>query len=108
MKCEHLEVSEFGTYLIDSGGTPQRVFLHKCVFCGSYLTLDGRIVLPKLLISREGSSKAKMRTMTTQLNRELYEQLENLAKFESEKDPSKIINEILGLGLRQYKDATAS
>lgn len=102
--CRHLEVSGFSSFTVDFGGTTQIMTLQKCSDCDEYLTLDGLVVPSERILSRETSTKAKMRTITAQLNSGLYEKLEALAASETgSKDPSKILNEVVGIGLKHYK-----
>jgi hypothetical protein len=66
--------------------------------------LDGSIMSADRILSREGSAKSKMRTITAQVNGELYERLEALAAIETgTRDASKILNEVIAAGLRNYK-----
>ncbi len=78
--------------------------LQKCSDCSQYLTLDGSVVPAERIISRENGSKAKMRTLTVQVSGDLYEDLQSFAQAETgSKDASKLLNEIIALGLRDYK-----
>ncbi len=102
--CKHLEVSEFSTYGVDFGGRTQVMTLQKCSDCNQYLTLDGSLVPAERIISRENGSKAKMRTLTFQVSGDLYEELQSFAQTETgSKDASKILNEVIALGLKDYK-----
>ena len=104
MNCRHLEVHEFGTYSVDMRGTIQVMTLQKCSKCGAFLTLGGSVVPDTRILSREPVKKAKMRTVTAQLNSELYDQLVNLARRETgEKEVSNIMNEVVALGLKHYQ-----
>jgi hypothetical protein len=105
LSCQHLEISEFGTYSVDMGGRTQVMTLQKCAQCGKYLALDGSEVSDNRIIGREGSTKAKMRTITIQLNSDVYERLEGLLSREigSDTDASKFMNEIVALGLKDYE-----
>jgi hypothetical protein len=105
MSCRHFEVNEFGTYSVDMNDTVQVMTLQKCSKCGASLTLGGALVPDSRIISREPLKKAKMRTITAQLNSELYDRLVNLAASETgEKGVSNIMNEVVALGLKQYSE----
>jgi hypothetical protein len=97
-------VNEFGTYSVELDGKIQIIPLQRCSECGAYLRLDG-VELPQIrIISREGIRRGKMRTVTANVNTELYERLANLAMSETgANDPTKIMDEILSLGLKQYE-----
>ena len=57
-----------------------------------------------MILSREPLKKAKMRTITAQLNSELYDRLVNLAASETgEKGVSNIMNEVVALGMKHYR-----
>lgn len=102
--CRHLEVSGFSTHVVDFGGRTQVMTLQKCSNCNEFLTLDGSIMPADRIISREAGSKAKMRTVTVQMNTNLFEELERLTLSETGgKDASKIVNEIISIGLKDYK-----
>ena len=75
--------------------------LQKCAQCGRYLALDGSEISDQRIISRGGSTKAKMRTVTLQLNSDVYERLEEFMARET--DHSKLMNEIIALGLKDYE-----
>ncbi len=79
--------------------------LQKCAQCGKYLTLDGSEISDERIIGRGGSTKAKMRTITLQLNNDIYERLETFMASEIGKqaDPSKLMSEIVALGLKDYE-----
>ena len=104
MPCQHLEISEFGTYSVDMGGKSQVMTLQKCAQCGKYLSLDGSEIAVERIQSRGGPVKAKMRTVTLHLNDDVYEKLENFLSKEigNSQDSSKLMSEIVALGLRQY------
>ncbi|MCL5066855.1 MAG: hypothetical protein M1368_00690, partial [Thaumarchaeota archaeon] len=102
--CKHLEVSEFSTHVVDFGGKTQVMTLQKCSDCNQYLTLDGSVVPADKIISREPGSKAKMRTVTVQMSSDIYEELQSLALSEiGSEDASKIVNEIIAMGIKDYK-----
>ena len=104
MACRHLEVHDFGTYSVDTSGGIQVMTLQKCSSCGAFLTLGGATVPGMRVLSREPLKKAKMRTVTAQLNSELYDRLVNLAAIETgEKEVSNIMNEVIALGLKHYR-----
>ena len=105
MSCQHLEISEFGTYSVDMGGKAQLMTLQKCADCGAYLSLDGSEISQDRIVSREGAVKAKMRTVTLHLNVDVYEKLENfLAKEVGDyADTTKLMSEIIALGMKQYE-----
>jgi hypothetical protein len=104
MTCRHLEVHDFGTYSVDTDDTVQVMTLQKCSLCGAFLTLGGSLVPNNRILSREPLKKAKMRTITAQLNSEVYDRLLNLATEETgEKGVSNIMNEVVALGLKHYR-----
>jgi hypothetical protein len=104
MVCRHLEVHEFGTYSVDTTSGVQVMTLQKCSSCGAFLTLGGSIIPENRILSREPLKKAKMRTVTAQLNSELYDRLVNLAAAETgKKEVSNIMNEVVALGLKHYR-----
>ena len=109
IECKHLEVNDFGIYTVDSGEKMQRVMLLKCSSCHKYLTIDGNEVSGQNIVSRESISKSKMRTITTMLNGGVFQELEDLLveQIGDDSDPSKIMNEIVALGLKQYKSTLA-
>lgn len=103
LSCQHLEISEFGTYSVDTGGKSRVITLQKCAQCGKYLSLDGSEISTERILSRGGPVKAKMRTVTLHLNDDVYEKLETfLAKEIGNSDTSKLMSEIVALGLKQY------
>ncbi len=103
MVCRHLEVHDFGTYSVDMGSSVQVMTLQKCSKCGSYLTLGGSVVPNNKILSREALKKSKMRTVTAQINSEIYDRLLNLAAAETgKKGVSNIMNEVVALGLKHY------
>lgn len=75
--------------------------LQKCAQCGKYLALDGSEISDQRIISRGGSTKAKMRTVTMHLNTDVYERLEEFMSREI--DHAKLMNEIIALGLKDYE-----
>jgi hypothetical protein len=67
--------------------------------------MDGRKTSSEDIVSRESISKSKMRTITTLLNSGVYQDLEDLlAKETGGVDSVKIMNEIVALGLKQYRN----
>jgi hypothetical protein len=97
-------VSEFATYAVAVGNVVQAMMLQRCSSCGEYLTLDSRQISSSQILEKIGGTKSRMRTVTMQVNSELYERLEELIKKETDgKNNSKIMSEILGLGIQQYK-----
>jgi len=102
--CEHLEIGEFGVFKIRRGGGEQvAATILKCASCGKLLTLDSEIIREEDVIGRAGTTRENMRTMTVQLNGDIYERIEDLSSREDIKgDLSKITNELLALGLHQY------
>lgn len=78
--------------------------LQKCAQCGKFLSLDGSEIAAERIQSRGGPVKAKMRTVTLQLNDDVYERLENFLSKEigSNQDSTKLMSEIVALGLKQY------
>jgi hypothetical protein len=103
--CEHLEVNEFGTYSLDVGGGVQAIHLQRCVECGEYLTLDSKIVPKNSIIERISLPKENMRTLRVDVNREVYEKLQELISQEigDESDPALLMSEIVAMGLNQYR-----
>lgn len=102
--CEHLEVSEFATYSIVEGDRVQTIMLQKCSSCKAYLTLDSKEVSPDHILEKINGMKVHMRTITAQINSALYEKLQELMRREThEGDPSKIMSEIMALGIEQYR-----
>jgi hypothetical protein len=105
LPCQHLEISEFGTYSVDVGGRAQVMTLQKCAQCGKYLALDGSEISDSRIISRGSSTKAKMRTITMQLSNDVYERLEAFMASEigKQNDPSKVMSEVVALGLKDLE-----
>lgn len=104
LSCQHLEISEFGTYSVDMGGKTQVISLQKCAKCEKYLRLDGSIIEEDRILGHGGATKAKMRTMTLHLNSDVYERLESfLAREIGKEDPSRLMSEIVALGLKDYE-----
>jgi hypothetical protein len=103
--CQHLEVNEIGRYSVAVGeGQLQQIMLLRCSSCLRYITMDGSEVPSGAVVSRENMSRAKMRTVTALLNGDVHKELEELVASETGGgDSSKIINEIVALGLKQYK-----
>ncbi len=80
------------------------MMLQKCSSCGAYLTLDSTEVSANQILEQIGGTKTRMRTITIQVNSELYERLQELMRKETDaKDTSKMMSEILALGLSQYR-----
>ena len=102
--CEHLEVGEFGVFKIERAGGKQVVAtLLKCASCGKLLTLDCQVIREEDVVERLGMTRENMRTLTVQLNSDIYEKIEDLTSREDTRgDLSKITNELLALGLHQY------
>jgi hypothetical protein len=104
LSCQHLEISEFGTYTVDMGGKTQVMTLQKCGHCGRYLRLDGSEIGEERILGHGGATKAKMRTVTLHLTSDVYERLERvLAKELGKEDPSRLMSEIVALGLKDYE-----
>ena len=104
LSCQHLEISEFGTYSVDMGGKTQVITLQKCGLCGKYLRLDGSEISDERILGHGGATKAKMRTVTLHLNSDVYERLELVLSREIGKDdPSRLMSEIVALGLKDYE-----
>ncbi|MGI0079064.1 MAG: hypothetical protein ACRECH_05520 [Nitrososphaerales archaeon] len=102
--CEHLEVSEFGTYSVAVGERAETMMLQKCMSCNAYLTLDSKQIFPDQILEKINGSKINMRTVTAQINGALYEKLQDLMRHETEgSDASKIMTEIVALGIAQYR-----
>jgi hypothetical protein len=109
MVCRHLEVHDFGTYSVDMSGTVQVMTLQRCSKCGTFLTLGGSRVPDSRILSREPLKKSKMRTVTAQINSEVYDRLLNLAAAETgKKGVSNIMNEVVALGLKHYSQHLSS
>jgi len=104
MQCKHLEVSEFGTYSVDLNGIVQVVSLQKCNSCGKFITFDGVEVPANRILSAESPVRKRMRTVSALLDAEMYDRLVHLARSETgEENISKIMNEVVALGLKHYK-----
>ena len=66
--------------------------------------MDGHEIPLDSIVSRESISKSKMRTITTLLNTGTYQELEDLlARETGGVDSIKLMNEIVSLGLKQYR-----
>jgi hypothetical protein len=104
LPCQHLEISEFGTYSVDFSGKSQVMTLQKCAQCGKYLSLDGTEISDERILGRGAAIKAKMRTMTLHLNDDVYERLQSVLAREigENTDTTKLMSEIVALGLKQY------
>ncbi len=104
LSCQHLEISEFGTYSVDMHGKAQFMTLQKCAQCGKYLALDGAEISNERILGRGAAVKAKMRTVTIQLNDDVYARLEDVIAKEAGKsaDVSKLMSEIVAMGLKEY------
>jgi hypothetical protein len=104
--CEHLEIEEFGAYLIRRDGTEETATLLKCSSCGKFLTLDSEIISEENIVEKTSMTMENMRTVTVQLNSDIYERIQKLIgeKVLGEND-SKVMNELLGLGLGCYRKA---
>jgi len=102
--CKHLEVDNFGVYSIAVSGKLEHNTLLRCSSCEKYVTLDGREIDEDAIVSRKSMSRNKLRTITAQLNSMTYQELEDLVARETAgNDTSKLMNEIVALGLKQYK-----
>ena len=89
---------------VDTTGGIQVMTLQKCSSCGAFLTLSGFVIPENRILSLEPQKQAKMRTVTAQLNSELYDRLVNLAAAETgKKEVSNIMNEVVALGLMHYQ-----
>jgi len=104
--CQHLNTAEFGYYTFRRGSTEQAGTLMKCSSCGKFLTLDSREIPSESVVGRTGVPKENMRSAVVQLNSDIYEKIETLSREEGGKDGeeyfSKLLNELLGLGLHHY------
>jgi hypothetical protein len=101
--CRHLEIEEFGAYVIHRGRKEEIATLLKCSSCGKFLTLDSKVVPERNILEKTSMTRENMRTVTTQLNSDIYERIQKLIGEESPaENRSKIINELLGLGLHYY------
>ncbi len=78
--------------------------LQKCAQCGKYLSLDGAEISNDRILGRGAAIKAKMRTITLQLNDDVYERLQNVMAKEigNNTDTTKLMSEIVALGLKDY------
>ena len=104
MACDHLEVSEFSELFPGTRGRWQIVTLQKCNNCGKFLTFEGLEVPPGRILSAEAPLRGRMRTVTAQLDAETYDRLLHLARSETgEENISKIMNEVVALGLKHYR-----
>jgi hypothetical protein len=104
MACDHLEVSEFGSYAIELEGASPVVTLQKCNRCGKFLTFEGMEIPSGRILSAEAPARGRMRTVTAQLDAETYDRLLRLARSETGEDKiSKIMNEVVALGLKHYR-----
>jgi hypothetical protein len=104
MACRHLEVSEFGTYSVEIDGAVHLITLQKCVNCGKFITLTGLEIPSGRVLSAEVPIRTRMRTVTALLDEEMYERLLHLARSETgEENISKIMNEVVALGLKNYR-----
>jgi hypothetical protein len=104
MACDHLEVSEFGTYSVRFDGITQVTTLQKCSSCRKFLTLNGLEVPNRRILSTESHVRKRMRTVNALLDSEMYDRLAHLARSETgEENISKIMNEIVSLGMKHYK-----
>jgi len=101
--CEHLEIEQFGTYVIRRGRTEETATLLKCSSCGKFLALDSEPVREEDIVGKTNVTRENMRTVTVQVNSDIYERIQKLISEESlREDQSKVMNELLGLGLRYY------
>jgi hypothetical protein len=100
--CEHLEIDEFGTYTIRGGKKEETASLMKCGSCGKFLTLDSKIIPKRNIVRKVSATRENMRTITVQLNGDIFERIQNLSSGNLGEDKSKVMNELLGLGLRYY------
>ena len=101
--CEHLEVSGFATYSVITDDRMEKMMLQRCMSCEVYLTLDSKEITPERIMEEINGVKNNMRTLTTHINSALYEKLQDLMHKESGTDSSKIMSEIVALGIDQYK-----
>jgi len=69
-----------------------------------FLNLDSEIIPKEDVVRRASLSRENMRTVTVQLNSDIFDRIQKLAREEEEsrEDLSKVTNELLGLGLRNY------
>jgi hypothetical protein len=105
MVCKHLEVSEFGSYSVEFDGAVQLVTLQKCNHCGKFITFEGVEVPSSRILASEVPARNRMRTVTALLDDEMYDRLVHLARSETgEENVSKIMNEIVALGLKYYRE----
>ncbi len=104
MACEHLEVNEFGNFSVDLEGVVHVITLQKCSSCGKYITFDGLEVPTRSILSVESPIRGSMRTVPALLDAEMYDRLLHLARSETgEENVSKIMNEVVALGLKHYR-----
>jgi len=101
--CEHLEIEEFGAYVIRRGKREETATLLKCSSCGKFLTLDTKVVPKRNILGKTSMARENMRTVTVLLNSDIYERIQKLIGEESLRgNQSKVMNELLGLGLHYY------
>jgi hypothetical protein len=102
--CDHFEIEEFGTYVISDGKEKERIAtLLKCASCKKFLTLDSQEIPKERIVGRTSLPREKMRTITVNLNDDIYERIDALSRRQGAGgDFSKIANELLGLGLHHY------
>ena len=106
--CEHLEIRQFGVFKIRNKDAKKQVAtttLLRCSSCNKFLTLDAKVVPPESIIEEIRLPRAKMRTMTIQINEDLYDKLRDLLTRQGsdENDSTKIMSEIIALGLMNYR-----
>ncbi len=102
--CEHLEVSDFRAFVIRADDKEHVSTLQRCVSCGDFLTLDAKHVPDSAIVGEARSQKENMRTINLEINSDLYERIQDLINSEQVgDDPSKIMNELVGLGLHHYR-----
>ena len=67
------------------------------------MTLDSEVVSDENILGKTSITRENMRTVTVQLNSDIYERIQKLISEESlRENQSKVMNELLGLGLRNY------
>jgi len=67
------------------------------------LTLDTKVVPKRNILGKTSMARENMRTVTVLLNSDIYERIQKLISEEGlGEDNYKVVNELLGLGLRYY------
>lgn len=106
--CQHLEVQEFGIYKIRDDDLGHPAALMECRACGQLLTLDNQEINESEILLRLGTTRDNLRTVVVQLSEDIYEKIQQLVGPANNRDEfSKITNELIALGLRNYRRISA-